>query len=76
MKHRLFRKGIEAKLKGIQTVAVAVVRIIERHHVRRSLDHMLMWQGEIKATRSIPLSFKKSPTARPGKSPKAKLKNA
>ena len=43
MKHGLFSKGIEAELKGIQSVAVAVVRIIERHHVRRSLDHMLMW---------------------------------
>jgi hypothetical protein len=43
VEYGLLGKGIQAELEGIQTVAIAVVRIIERHHVRRSLDHMLMW---------------------------------
>ena len=42
VEYGLFRKGVEAELKGIQAVAVAVVRIVERYHVRRAFKLTLL----------------------------------
>lgn len=85
VEYGLLRKGVEAELKGIQTVAVAVVRHDPRIY-RRDLFHQLKQNTVKKFMRPFSCikskwlasvaSITSSPTARPGKSPKAKLKNA
>ena len=46
VEYGLFRKGVKAELEGIQTVAVAVVRIIKRYHVRQAFELTLLHERQ------------------------------